>query len=221
MLSPLKRVAAHLPTTWQSEMRRHLYRRQILHNTFTTNEPESALLSSLLGVGNWAIDVGANVGHYTKRMSDLVGDSGRVIAFEPVAETFSLLAANVQSYKFQNVTLVNAAASDSTSLSSMTIPRLETGLLNYYEATLETQTDGMQVLTLAIDSLCLPKLVSLIKIDAEGHELSVLRGARRLLERDRPIVIIEISSREVHSFLEMMNYSRQTLPDSPNHIYRP
>ncbi len=221
MLSPLKRVASHLPAVWQSEVRRHLYRRQIRHNTFTTNEPESALLDSLLHVGDWAIDVGANVGHYTKGMSDLVGESGRVIAFEPVAETFSLLAANVQSYKFQNVTLVNAAASDSTSLSHMIVPRFETGLPNYYEATLETQAEGIRVLTLSIDGLGLPQLVGLIKIDAEGHELRVLRGARRLLERDRPVVIIEVSSREVHSFLEKMSYVRQTLPESPNHIYRP
>lgn len=46
--------------------------------------------------GDWALDIGANVGHYTKRMSDLAGPEGRVIAFEPVPDTFAVLCANAQ-----------------------------------------------------------------------------------------------------------------------------
>ena len=41
---------------------------------------------------DWIVDVGANVGHYTKRLSELVGPKGRVIAFEPILETFSILS---------------------------------------------------------------------------------------------------------------------------------
>ncbi|HEY6045537.1 MAG TPA: hypothetical protein VIU65_02980, partial [Pyrinomonadaceae bacterium] len=81
-----------MPSSWQLEIRRHLYRRQIRRGVFTTHEPEYGLLSSFLSDGDWAIDIGANIGHYTKGMSDLVGARGRVIAFEPVADTFTLLA---------------------------------------------------------------------------------------------------------------------------------
>src|SRR5947209_5513593 len=135
-LTPLKRLAARMPPAWQREMKRRLYRRQILRDSFATDEPEYALLGSLLSPGDWAVDVGANVGHYTKRMSDLVAGSGRVVAFEPVPETFSLLSANAQHFRYQNVTLLNAAASDGAGVAGISIPRFDTGQTNFYEASL-------------------------------------------------------------------------------------
>jgi FkbM family methyltransferase len=209
-----------MPSTWQLEMKRYLYRRQILRDRFVTDEPEYSLLHSFLSPGDWAIDVGANIGHYTKRMSDLVGDRGRIIAFEPVQDVFSLLAANVRNCSNQNVTLINAAASERTGCANMSVPRFDNGLLNYSEAAINSNAHGLQVLTLSIDSLALPHSVRLVKIDAEGHELSVLKGMVELLARDRPTLIVEVSGQEVHSFLEGLNYSRETIPNSPNHIYR-
>jgi FkbM family methyltransferase len=219
--SSFKNLAARMPGSWQLEMKRHLYRRQIRRDSFVTYEPEFAILDSLVSAGDWAIDVGANIGHYTKRMSDIVGEHGRIIAFEPIGETFSLLAGNVRNFKFQNVTLLNAAASDKSAIAGMSIPHYENGMRNFYEASITTNGEGLQAMTLAIDSLSLPSSVSLVKIDAEGHELNVLRGMSQLLERDKPFLIIEVSSREVDLFLEPRGYSRETLPNSPNHIYRP
>src|ERR1051326_740620 len=219
--SSFKNLAARMPGSWQLEMKRHLYRRQIRRDSFVTYEPEFAILDSLVSAGDWAIDVGANIGHYTKRMSDIVGEHGRIIAFEPIGETFSLLAGNVRNFKFQNVTLLNAAASDKSAIAGMSIPHYENGMSNFYEASITTNGEGLQAMTLAIDSLSLPSSVSLVKIDAEGHELNVLRGMSQLLERDKPFLIIEVSSREVDLFLEPRGYSRETLPNSPNHIYRP
>ena len=209
-----------MPTAWQLEIRRHLYRRQIRRGVFITHEPEYVLLSSFLSEGDWAIDIGANIGHYTKGMSDLVGARGRVIAFEPVADTFALLAANARNYRYQNVTLLNAAASDKTGITGISVPRLTNGLNNYYEATVVSNGDGLPVMTLALDSLELPAAVRLVKIDAEGHELSVLKGMRQLIARDKPVLIVEVSSNDVHIFLAKMGYTRETLANSPNHIYR-
>ncbi len=216
----LKHVASRMPASWQLEIKRHLYRRQIQRDSFVTDEPEYPILDSLLSTGDWAIDVGANIGHYTKRMSEIVGEHGRIIAFEPIGDTFSLLAANLQAFRYKNVSLLNAAASDQTGIAGMSIPHFENGMRNYYEASITTNGDGLQAMTLAIDSLCLPSAVRLVKIDAEGHELNVLRGMTQLLSRDKPVLIIEVSSREVDSFLEPLGYSRETLPNSPNHIYR-
>jgi FkbM family methyltransferase len=216
----LKRFASKLPDSWQMEMKRYLYRKQIRRDTFITDEPEYALLGSFLSCGDWAIDVGANIGHYTKRMSDLVGARGRVLAFEPVAATFSLLAANTQSYNHQNVTLLNVAVSDTSAVAGISIPQFFTGLPNYYEATINPGNDGLKVLTVSIDSLRLPHSVRLVKIDAEGHEPFVLDGMKELLARDKPILIVEVSNAEVHSLLESKGYSRKRLENSPNHIYQ-
>ena len=92
MKSIWKSAAAKLPTRWQRELRRVHFSRQIARGKFRSEEPEYFLLSSLLKKGEWAIDIGANVGHYTARFSELVGPEGRVIAFEPVPETFAILA---------------------------------------------------------------------------------------------------------------------------------
>src|SRR6266581_7664130 len=98
----VKRIAATLPPLWQNELKRIHFRRQMRRGTFVTPEPEYAILPTLISVGDWVIDVGANVGHYTKRLSELVGPTGRVIAFEPVPETFALLAGNLQVFQNTN-----------------------------------------------------------------------------------------------------------------------
>ena len=148
-----------------------------------------------------------------------MGPGGRVIAFEPVPATFELLSANAARFSTANVTLLNLAASDSTRLISMVLPLFDTGLTNYYQAAISTQATGLEVMTCSIDSLNLPQRVRVIKIDAEGHDAVVLRGARRLLERDHPVVIIESVSSEVVALMASLGYATQRLPGSSNVIY--
>ena len=134
----LKRLAAALPAAWQHDLRRAHFRRQIKRNVFTTSEPEYKHLDAFITPGDWVVDVGANVGHYTKRFSELVGPGGRVIALEPVPETFALLTSNAQLFKFTNTTLINTAVSDKCELVGMDIPSFETGLKNFYMARVST-----------------------------------------------------------------------------------
>lgn len=217
----LKRIAATLPPLWQNELKRIYFRRQIRRDSFVTPEPEYAILSTLITAGDWVIDVGANVGHYTKRFSDLVGPTGRVIAFEPVPETFALLAANLQVLPKANVTLINAAVSDKTSLVGMSIPAFDTGLRNFYQAHLSDSPDsGLQVLTLCVDSLNITHKITLIKIDAEGHEAGVLRGMHQILLRDKPTLIVETGSIEIEDSLEKIGYTHERLDGSPNVLFR-
>lgn len=217
----LKRIAATLPPLWQNELKRIYFRREIRRDSFVTPEPEYAILSTLISAGDWVIDVGANVGHYTKRFSELVGPTGRVIAFEPVPETFALLAANLQVLPKANVTLINAAVSDKTSLVGMSIPAFDTGLRNFYQAHLSDSPDsGLQVLTLYLDSLNITHKITLIKIDAEGHEAGVLRGMHQILLRDKPTLIVETGSIEIEDSLENIGYTHERLDGSPNVLFR-
>lgn len=216
-----KVAAARFPRHWQQTLKRLYFGRQIRRGRFRTGEPEFDLLPRFLAPGDWAIDVGANVGHYTMRLSELVADGGRVIAIEPVPETFEILAANVANLPVQNVTVLNVAASDQTCLADMVIPRYRDGRLNYYQAQLSPRASGLQVLCLPLDALALPKRVRLIKIDAEGHELSVLRGVSKVLERDRPVLIVEGSSAPVAQLLQGFGYEHEQLPGSPNLVFMP
>ncbi len=216
----LKKLASRLPAPWQQELKRLHFRRQIRRRTFATTEPEFLILDQFVSAGDWVIDIGANVGHYTRKLSDLVGPRGRVIALEPVPETFALLAANASLFRHSNVTLLNLAASDQAALVGIRIPYFDTGLKNYYEATVTTQESDLQVMTAALDSLVSSHRIRLIKIDAEGHDPVVLQGMERLLARDHPTLIVETSTPTAMTALANQGYRAETLPGSPNTIFR-
>jgi len=216
----LKRLAARLPLSWQQELRRHHFHRQIRRGVFGATIPEYELLASLLAPGDWVIDVGANVGQYTKRFSDLVGPGGRVIAIEPVPETFALLAANVALFQCRNVSPLNLAASAKSGVAGIQIPRFETGLPNYYCAQLTHASTDLQVLACPLDSLGVEHRVKLVKVDAEGHDAMVLRGAERLLRRDRPILLIEGSDDELVDYLSGLAYRTEQVAGSINFLCR-
>lgn len=217
----IKRFVAYLPESWQIELRRFHYARAIRSSRFLPDEPEDKILESLVTLGDCVIDVGANIGHYSKRFSDIVGPAGRVISIEPIPATFSLLSANASLFKNSNITLINAAASDSVDIVSFSIPTLPSGLNNYYMAQIDAANGSIRVLSAPIDSLPIPKRVSLVKIDVEGHELATLNGMKRLIEKDKPVLIVETRSKEVVEFVKRYGYSSERLQNSPNVIFTP
>jgi FkbM family methyltransferase len=228
MNKTLKRITSRLPRRYQQELKRIRFGYQIRKGTFKTDEQEFGMLESWVGKGDWVLDIGANVGHYTSRLSEIVGETGRVLAFEPVPETFELLAANVARLPLRNVTLLNIAASESTNVLGMNVPKFDSGLENYYSAQLTHETAEFRVLCAPIDSLgflpCPPsdtsaRRIRLAKIDVEGHELSVVKGMQRLLGRDHLILIVEGDSPEVASYLAAFGYSARKIEGSPNTIF--
>lgn len=216
-----KRLLSKLPPRIQQELKRLRFGRQIRSGRFITDEPEYRQLETWVREGDWVIDAGANVGHYTLRLSQLVGRDGRVLAFEPVPETFELLAANTAAAGTRNVSLFNVALSADIGVQAMSIPYFTSGLPNYYMATLSGAGGGLDVLAVTMDCLLPPRHVSFIKIDVEGHEIQTLRGMERLLRRDRPRLVIEGATKEVRAFLRELHYDLTRLPDSPNTIFLP
>lgn len=176
----------------------------------------------MVSSGDWALDIGANVGHYTLRLSELVGERGRVIAFEPVPEAFEVLTVNAALAPYRNITLINAAISESTSISGMEIPKYEDSELdNLYLAQLSAAASWLQVLCITVDSLALPHPIRFVKIDTEGHELAVLRGMKGLLNRDRPILVVEDNDPKVSPYLAGFGYSSEKVAGSSNMIFHP
>lgn len=215
----LRRCAARMPLRWQQELKRIYYAWQIRHGSFTSSEKEFETLSAFVDEGFLVIDIGANIGHYTVKLSQLVGPTGRVVACEPVPKTFELLAANVQLLQHQNVTVLNLAVSDKWNIVGMQVPSFETGLRNYYKASVDETVKDCMVLCACLDAFDFPQAIGLVKIDVEGHELNVLKGMTRLLLRDHPVLIVETESQNVISFLREIGYESEHLPDSPNVIF--
>ncbi len=186
-----KKALALSPASFQREMKRLHFSRQIRRGRFIPAEAEMAVITELARPGACVLDVGANVGHYTCHLSACVGPDGRVVALEPLLDAFTLLAANVQAAGLNNVTLINAAASSAITEARMSVPKFEgSGLDNLYRAHIVSGGER-SVLCVPLDSLPLSAPVTLIKIDAEGHDLQVLMGAERILATQKPYLIVE------------------------------
>jgi FkbM family methyltransferase len=198
------------------------FRRQIRRGSFRSPETEVSEVARALHEGDWVIDVGANVGHYTCQMSRCVGASGRVLAFEPMPMSFALLTANVRAAGLLNVTLFNVALSSRTGVLRMTVPSYEhSRLANFYQARIATDGD-YPVLCLPLDAIPIPGRVRLVKIDAEGHDQQVLLGMQSLLQRDRPMLIVEGSLKgAVAAWLTARGYAVRTAAGSSNIVATP
>jgi FkbM family methyltransferase len=217
----LRRLVRVLPPGRQQSLRQRYLRFRMRNPRYhRANLPEYDRLADWVRPGDWAIDIGANIGVYTSRLAELVGPAGRVIAVEPVPETFSILANVVADRGLDQVTLLNAAVGETTQLVGMDIPRAA-GFDGYYLASVGPAAGGLNVLCLSLDALNLPQRVAFVKVDAEGHELPVLRGMAGLLRRDRPTLLVEVGSDAARDFLAGLGYRREPIGKSPNALYVP
>jgi FkbM family methyltransferase len=161
-------------------------------------EREVHLLHKLVERGTTAIDVGANVGGYTYALCHEVGTAGRVISIEPIADLARMLERATRRLSLP-VTVINCALSSKEGTASLFIP-IVNGRRRIGFATLENRDSRGKTYTVPLkrlDDICkdVSGKISFIKIDVEGHELSVLQGATETLRRHRPNLLIEIEQR--------------------------
>lgn len=194
-------------------------------------EAELELLPLALRSGETAVDIGANFGLYAYYLSKAVGPSGKVWSFEPIpftARTFGLVQ---RALGFRdNVELVAKGCGERTERVTFTVPVMATGAIsaglvhmgrnddrdgkkkyaNYATKKVECEVVALD------DFLASEKDVAFVKCDIEGADLFAMRGARKLLERHHPTVVIEItpwylegfgiSVSDVTGFFESLGY---------------
>lgn len=138
---------------------------------------------------SWAIDVGANIGMFTTRFATWVGAGGRVVAIEPEAENFASLQRRLtRAGVDRRVIAVPAVAAEAPGSLNLEINPDHPG-------DHRIGTTGVPTAAVTLDSIwsehqCPP--VSLIKIDVQGAEMRVLRGATGIIKQYRPALFIEI-----------------------------
>ena len=157
-------------------------------------EPEETnLLRSVTPVGGTFIDVGANIGYFTLLASRWVGPSGRVYAFEPVSVTYARLRRNLALNPTDNVTAVNEGASSSPGTAAIA---LEDDAGHSHLLAGEAKANRQETITLTtVDAFVASRgltRVDVLKIDVEGADFEVLRGAEATLRRFRPVVLMEV-----------------------------
>ena len=139
--------------------------------------------------GMTVVDVGANLGYYSLLASKLVGESGRVIALEPNSENCRLLLSSLRLHGTGNVQLVPVAADTATGWAYYsTHVGSNGGLIDDRDLLAHP---GVVVPTFRLDDI-VDGPVGFLKMDVEGAEGRVVKGATRLIERDRPVITTEL-----------------------------
>lgn len=151
------------------------------------------LLGRTLRPGGVFVDVGANVGFHTVLAAQLVGETGRVFAVEPAPWTLQLLRANVWRSGVDVTVLPVAASTDRGTVRLALEPEHRSG------AHLTESAEGVvEVEAVPLDELLPDVAADVIKVDVEGAEPLVLRGAARLIDRSPQLVVVVEFRNETH-----------------------
>jgi FkbM family methyltransferase len=200
-----------------------------LHLIAGTIEPELQNIRAICKEGGTAIDVGANIGLYSYRMARIFS---KVYSFEINAG----IAADLVAYQSSKIEVVHCGLSTDERDVTLYVPVSKGVVLNGWASirpgncpdTQEHITKTVHVRPL--DSYAMEG-VSFIKIDVEGHEIEVLKGASKTIAASRPVVLVEVKDdniEQVSSFFAAMDYEEVLLHAlcgvdgaRENRIYRP
>ncbi|XGV98016.1 MAG: FkbM family methyltransferase [Leptolyngbya sp. BL-A-14] len=157
------------------------------------SEGEVSLFQPLIRPGDTVVEVGANIGTHTVFFAKAVGAKGHVLAIEPQRIVFQTLCANLALNSITNVQTYAIALGEAPGFAQ--IPALDYYQLNNYGGVSLQESSGAQaagetVQIATLDSFAIPQC-RLLKIDVEGMELAVLKGATAMIQHCQPILYIE------------------------------
>jgi len=162
-----------------------------------------------VSVGDVVVDAGAGIGIFTVKAALQVGKSGFVYGFEPEPENFKLLRLNTSNLK--NVKIFQKALWSSCGTKKLVIHAANWGGHTFYP---EYLRPDHRLKTLNVETITLDEAVkhdvSFLKIDVEGAELEVLKGAKSTLEKSKPFIAVELHTvslfEQVKQYLDGFGY---------------
>ena len=189
---------------------------------------EVGFVARSLCEGDWAVDVGANVGLFTIAMGRAVGPSGHILAVEPVSETVRRLRENLALNGLENVTVLEAALGATNGQTTLHLADDPAFPSTAAVAGGHTVVGARSVRLVTLDHYWAhagSPPVRLVKVDVEGSELEVLKGAINLLSTCKPMLLLEAngvdSLAQLESWLVPLGYHREPQPAfAPyNHLF--
>ncbi len=171
---------------------------------FKSHEPiNTQIISRILKKGMTCLDIGGNIGYYVLLERQLVGDEGRIIAFEPSPRNYNYLKKNIQLQNVTNISAYNFACGDKDGNATFFINKKSNGCKVIAEGVIPPdQSLGtlsevpVRILDPFIEELKLDR-VDFIRMDAEGYELHIFKGLKKTLEKFKPIISIELHRRQL------------------------
>ena len=197
--------------------KKYLFKKRILREIKKKKEPEIVLIKELIKIQTDSIDIGVYRGVHSYEMSKY---SKVIHSFEPNPVIYKDLKRTLPLI-INNLKLYNYALSDKNITKNLRIPirNLKVNKLNYEEfyemgkATIHEENkfenfENFKVECKILDEFKFDNSISFIKIDVEGHEISVLNGAKNIIKKFKPNLLIEIEER----------YSKKKVKDTINFV---
>ena len=169
-----------------------MYHRFLRHRFWAEESSDIKYMLSLDLKGKTVLDIGANIGIYSYWMSQAVGNTGRVDAFEAQPELETWLLDLKRTFKLTNLNIVNKALSDKPGKQTLYRSFVGAGGASFHY--MNNNELEIQVEKITLDDYIKENgiaNVAFIKCDVEGHELSVFEGARDTLEKYKPYLLFE------------------------------
>ena len=156
---------------------------------------ETAFLKRQVRAGMAVVDIGANLGWFTAHLALLVGREGRVDAFEPRSDLMDLLNKTIAENRLTNVRTNNFALGSQNSHGQViwSVHDINPGGTHLVSPDFATSDIIAQAVAVRTLDTCISHSVDFVKIDVEGSELLVFKGAERILTKDRPVILVEIN----------------------------
>jgi FkbM family methyltransferase len=173
-----------------------VYLRLYLLGKRLTERRELAMLRGLIAPGMVIVDVGANAGFYTLKMAAMVGPTGRILAFEPDAFNFDLLQERARRAGAANVEMYQMAIGEKTGRAILYRSAYNRADNRLHASHREAHVEAGEVQVCSLDEFMLShnsQAIDGIKLDVQGAEEHVLRGARAVLQRGVRWIMVEFS----------------------------
>lgn len=150
---------------------------------------ETEIVKKIIKEGDNVIDLGANIGYYTLLFSRLVGDKGKVFAFEPEPKNFSVLKRNVELNNYKNVILVQKAVSNTNGTTNLFISQTNTGGHTLFFNNNKLTKTSTPIQTIRLDDYFKDQKIpiSFIKMDIQGSEGLAVDGMKKLLSKNHKL----------------------------------
>ena len=151
---------------------------------------ELSIIKKYIKKGMVVCDVGANIGLFTLELARVVGNKGKVIAFEPDSSNFTLLKKNIKTNGYQNVELVQKAVSNSSGAVQLYYDKAHHGghcIYNPHDGRYCTEVEAI-----SLDDYFryLDHKIDFIKIDVEGAECLVFSGMKELVKHNPGVIVL-------------------------------
>jgi len=153
-------------------------------------EFETELVKKEIRRGDVVLDIGANIGYYTLLFAKLVGENGKVIAFEPDPTNFALLKRNVEINGYKNVVLVQKAVSNKSGKLKLYLSEDNKGdhrIYNSHDNRKFVEIEGIKLDDYFKDE---NRKINFVKMDIQGAEGGAVQGMFELLMKNRSMEII-------------------------------